>query len=76
MPMKIAVHRFQAWDSVSDTIQTSTRIATVDVFRKTAHGVAVPGTEIPIGASESSSDIEGSQMSYKWSALGEKESLL
>ena len=59
MQMKIAVHRFQVWDAVSDTMKTSTRYATVDAIRDTAHGVAVPGTEILIDASELSSDIEG-----------------
>jgi hypothetical protein len=57
--MKIAVHRFQVWDSVSDTMKTSTRYATVDAIRDTAHGIPVPGTEILIDASELSSDIEG-----------------
>ena len=57
--MKIAVHRFQVWDSASDAMKTSTRYATVDAIRDTAHGVAVPGTEILIEASELSSDIEG-----------------
>jgi hypothetical protein len=59
MKMKIAVHRFQVWDSISDTMRTSTRYATVDAIRDTAHGVAVPGTEILIDASELSGDIEG-----------------
>jgi hypothetical protein len=59
MQMKIAVHRFQVWDAASDTMKTSTRYATFDAIRDTAHGVAVPGTEILIDASELSSDIEG-----------------
>jgi hypothetical protein len=59
MQMKIAVHRFQVWDSASDTMKTSTRYATVDAIRDTAHGVAVPGTEILIDASELSSEVEG-----------------
>jgi len=57
--MKIAVHRFQVWDSASDTMKISTRYATVDAIRDTAHGVAVPGTEILIDASELSTDVEG-----------------
>ena len=57
--MKIAVHRFQVWDSISDTMKPSTRYATVDAIKETAHGVPVPGTEILIDASELSSDIEG-----------------
>lgn len=57
--MKIAVHRFKVWDSTSDTMKSSTRYATVDAIRDTAHGVAVPGTEILIEASELSSDVEG-----------------
>lgn len=59
MKMKIAVHRFQVWDSASDTMKTSTRYATVDAIRDTAHGVAVPGTEIQIDASDLSTEIEG-----------------
>jgi hypothetical protein len=57
--MKIAVHRFQVWDAMSDTMKTSTRYATIDAIKNTAHGVAVPGTEILIEASELKSDIEG-----------------
>jgi hypothetical protein len=57
--MKVAVHKFQVWDIASDAMKTSTRYATVDAIRDTAHGVAVPGTEILIEASELSSDIEG-----------------
>lgn len=57
--MKIAVHRFQVWDSASDSMKTSSRYATVDAIRDTAHGVAVPGTGILINASEMSSDVEG-----------------
>jgi hypothetical protein len=57
--MKIAVHRFQVWDSISDTMKISTRYATIDAIKNTAHGVAVPGTEVLIEASELSSDVEG-----------------
>jgi hypothetical protein len=57
--MKIAVHKFQVWDPTSDTMKTSTRYATVDAIRDTAHGVSVPGTEILIDASELSGEIEG-----------------
>jgi hypothetical protein len=57
--MKIAVHRFQVWDSISDTMKNSTRYATVDAIKNTAHGVAVPGTEILIEASDLNSDVEG-----------------
>jgi hypothetical protein len=57
--MKIAVHRFQVWDSISDTMKTSTRYATVDAIKNTAHGVAVPGTEILIEAGDLNSDVEG-----------------
>ncbi len=57
--MKIAVHRFQVWDSISDTMKTSTRYATIDAIKNTAHGVAVPGTEVLIEASELNSDVEG-----------------
>jgi hypothetical protein len=59
MTMKIAVHRFQVWDSVSDTMKTSSRYATIDAIKETAHGVPVPGTEILIDASEVKSDVEG-----------------
>jgi hypothetical protein len=59
MRMKIAVHRFQVWDPASDTMKTSTRYATVDAITGTAHGVAIPGSEILIEASELRSDIEG-----------------
>src|ERR1700733_544684 len=66
MPMKIAVHRFQVWDSVSDTMKTSSRYATVDAIKEKAHGVPVPGTEILIDASELNSDVEGmTAKSYK-----------
>jgi hypothetical protein len=57
--MKVAVYRFQVWDSASDTMKASTRYATVDAIRDTAHGVAIAGSEILIEASELSSDIEG-----------------
>lgn len=57
--MKIAVHRFQVWDTISDTMKTSTRYATIDAIKNTAHGVAVPGTEILIEASELNSEVEG-----------------
>jgi len=57
--MKIAVHRFQVWDAATDAMKTSTRYATVDAITDTAHGVAVPGTEILIDASELKSDVEG-----------------
>ena len=67
--MKVAVYRFQVWDSTSDTMKASTRYATVDSIRDTAHGVAVPGTEILIEASDLSSDIEGMTIkNYKASA--------
>jgi hypothetical protein len=59
MRMKIAVHRFQVWDPASDTMKASTRYATVNAITGTAHGVAIPGTEILVDASELSSDIEG-----------------
>jgi len=57
--MKIAVHRFQVWDSISDTMKTSTRYATIDAIKNTAHGVPVSGTEILIEASELGGDVEG-----------------
>jgi hypothetical protein len=57
--MKVAVYRFQVWDSTSDTMKASTRYATVDAIRDTAHGVVVAGSEILIEASDLSSDIEG-----------------
>lgn len=57
--MKIAVHRFQVWDIISDTMKTSSRYATIDAIKETAHGVPMPGTEILIDASELNSDIEG-----------------
>jgi hypothetical protein len=40
-------------------MKASTRYATLDAIKETAHGVAVPGTEILIDASELSSDVEG-----------------
>jgi hypothetical protein len=57
--MKVAVYRFQVWDATTDTMKASTRYATVDAVRDTAHGVVIPGSEILIEASELSSDIEG-----------------
>jgi len=66
MTMKIAVHRFQVWDSISDTMKTSSRYATIDAIKEKAHGVSVPGTEILIDASELNSDVEGmTAKSYK-----------
>jgi hypothetical protein len=59
MTMKIAVHRFQVWDSASDTMKTSSRYATIDAIKETAHGVPVAGTEILIDAGELKSDVEG-----------------
>jgi hypothetical protein len=59
MTVKIAVHRFQVWDAISDAMKTSTRYATLDAIKETAHGVEVPGTEVLIEASELSSDVEG-----------------
>ena len=53
------MHRYQVWDSLSDTMKASTRYATIDAIKNTAHGVAVPGTEVLIEASELNSDIEG-----------------
>jgi hypothetical protein len=50
--MKIAVHRFEVWDSVSDTMKSSIRYATVDAIKNTAHGVPIPGTEILVESSE------------------------
>jgi hypothetical protein len=57
--VKIAAHRFQVWDSFSDTMNTSTRYATIDVIKNMAHGVPGPGTEVLIEASEFNSDVEG-----------------
>jgi hypothetical protein len=57
--MKISVHKFQVWDSVSDSMKSSTRYATVDAIRNTAHGVPIPGTEIQVEASELGGEIEG-----------------
>ncbi len=57
--MKIAVHRFQVWDSITDTMKASTRYATLDAIKDTAHGVPMPGTEVLIDASELLSDVEG-----------------
>jgi hypothetical protein len=59
IPMKVAVHRFQVWDSTSDTMKTSTRYATVDAILDSAHGVVAPGTEILIDTRELSKDVEG-----------------
>jgi hypothetical protein len=59
MTMKIAVHRFQVWDSVIDSMKTSSRYATLDAIKDTAHGVPVPGTEILIDAGELKSEVEG-----------------
>ncbi len=57
--MKIAVHRFQVWDSVSDTMKTSSRYATIDAIKDQAHGVPVPGSEVLIEAGDLNSDVEG-----------------
>jgi hypothetical protein len=57
--MKIAVHRFEVWDSVSDTMKSSTRYATVDAIKNAAHGVPIPGTEILVESSELGGEIEG-----------------
>jgi hypothetical protein len=59
MNMKIAVHRFHVWDSISDTMKASSRYATIDAIKNTAHGAPIPGTEVLIEASELNSDIEG-----------------
>jgi hypothetical protein len=64
--MKIAVHRFQVWDSISDTMKTSSRYATIDAIKDKAHGIPVPGSEILIDAGELKSDVEGmTAKSYK-----------
>jgi hypothetical protein len=66
MTMKIAVHRFQVWDSINDMMKTSSRYATVDAIKEKAHGVPVPGTEILIDSGELNSDVEGmTAKSYK-----------
>ena len=66
MTMKIAVHRFQVWDTTTDAMKTSSRYATFDAIKEKAHGVPVPGTEILIEASELISDVEGmTAKSYK-----------
>ncbi len=57
--MQITVHRFQVWDSLSDTMRTSSRYATIDAIKDKAHGVPLPGSEILIDASELNSDIDG-----------------
>ena len=57
--MQIAVHRFQVWDATSDTMKTSSRYATLDAIKESAHGIPVPGSEILIDASELSGEIEG-----------------
>lgn len=57
--MKIAVHRFQVWDSISDTMKTSTRYATIDAIKDRAHGVPVAGSEVLIEAADLNSDVEG-----------------
>jgi hypothetical protein len=57
--MKIAVHRFEVWDSVSDTMKLSTRYATIDAIKSKAHGVPLPGTEILIESSELGGEVEG-----------------
>jgi hypothetical protein len=59
MAMKIAVHRFQVWDPIGDTMKTSSRYATFDAIKEIAHGFPVAGTEILIEASELKSDVEG-----------------
>jgi hypothetical protein len=55
---KIAVHRFQVWDATSDQMRMSSRLATVDAIKNTAHGEPV-GPPIEIDASELSGEIEG-----------------
>jgi hypothetical protein len=57
--MKISVHKFKVWDSASDTMKTSTRYATVDAIKNTAHGVLVPNSEILVEGSELGGEIEG-----------------
>jgi hypothetical protein len=55
---KIAVHRFQVWDITSDQMRMSSRLATVDAIKNTAHGEPV-GPPIEIDASDLSGEIEG-----------------
>jgi len=57
--MKIAVHRFEVWDSINDVMRPSTRYASLDAIKEKAHGVPIKGTEILIDASELNSDVEG-----------------
>jgi hypothetical protein len=56
MTMKIAVHRFQVWDSIRDTMETPSRYAAVDEMKENAHCVPVPGTEVLIDACELNSE--------------------
>jgi hypothetical protein len=55
---KVVVHRFQVWDSTSDTLKPSRRMGTVDAIKNTAHGVPV-GPPVEIDASDLSTEIEG-----------------
>jgi len=47
------------WDSISDSMKSSTRYATVDAIKNTAHGVPIVGTEILVDSSALGGDIEG-----------------
>jgi hypothetical protein len=58
MMSKVIVHRFQVWDVTSDQMRMSSRLATVDSIKNTAHGEPV-GPPIEIDASDLSGEIEG-----------------
>jgi hypothetical protein len=55
---KVVLHRFQVWDVTSDQMRMSSRLATVDAIKNTAHGEPV-GPPIEIEASELSGEFEG-----------------
>ncbi len=55
---KVMVHRFRVWDSVSDTMKMSSRLATLDAIRDKAHGEPV-GPAIEINSSDLGGEIDG-----------------
>jgi hypothetical protein len=67
---KIIVHRFQVWDVTSDQMRTSSRLATVEAIKNTAHGEPV-GPPIEIDASELSGEIEG-MTARNYTAISER----
>ena len=56
---KVIVHRFKVWNSLTDEMVTSSRYATLEAIKETAHGVAIDGTGIEVDAADLGADIHG-----------------